>query len=187
MLLDKQNFSSLIVPKELTSSLDISYTASKIIQMLKDTAELYLTIINTLKTKPESAAKLTIKTMLMSLQKKDYATFFKYVDLFFNLLKQVEKIENITKENLDLCNVAFGFLSQIKLLIDAENEEEFSKIAEYGFYTLDGGENMFYLFFNRGTNEPIANYSDVEDKEEFKNTVKNIVAECAKNILENYF
>jgi hypothetical protein len=178
--------SNLSPSSAITLSLDIDYTNSKVAQMLLDTIELYLITVSGLKIKSESAIKLTIKTMLMSLQKRDYATFFKYVDLFSDLLKQREREKNLTKENSELYKTAFGFLSQIKLLVDTANDEEYYKIVEHGFYILDE-KNMFYLFFDKNTNEPITSYSSIENKEKFKTTVRDIVTECASNILKEYF
>ncbi|MDR0571268.1 MAG: hypothetical protein LBG48_00285 [Rickettsiales bacterium] len=187
MLSNKQNSSFPIVPTISISLLDIIYTASKITQIFMDTAELYLTIVDILKTKSEPAARLTIKTILMSLQKKDYITFFRYVDMFSDLLKQIEENKNMTEDNLKLCRVAFGFLLQIKILVNSTNKEDYFKIVDYGFYTLDNGDNMFFLFFTKDTNEPIIDYSIIENKEEFKNMVKNIVTECANDVLKKYF
>ena len=77
------------MPSTYNLNLDSSYTHDNIISIMNDIIGLYLVIKNNNNdsNNNNNRAKLTIKTILMSLCKQDIDnTFYKYYDLFKNIL-----------------------------------------------------------------------------------------------------
>ena len=182
-------------------NLDSSYTHDNIISIMNDIIGLYLVIKNTNNDSNNSnsnRAKLTIKTILMSLCKQDIDnTFYKYYDLFKNILFKIKDDKVILNpEEINNREVAFALLTQIKLIIDSywknsnndniTNNNTLKDIIEKGFSTLDN--QNFYLFKDMNNNEFITNINQIKDNiKEFKLFCQNMIIDCSKELLEKYF
>jgi hypothetical protein len=158
-----------------------SYTHDKIISIMNDTIGLYLVI----KKDNENRAKLTIKTILMSINKNDIDTFNKYYKLFNDTLFKIKNEKILNDEEIHNRDVAFALLTQIKFIIDSYNNDDVLRdIIEKDFSNLD--EQNFYLFEDTNNNF-ITNIHQIENIQEFKLFCKNIIIDCSEELLKNYF
>ena len=113
------------MPSTYNLNLDSSYTHDNIISIMNDIIGLYLVIKNSNSNNDSNSninnrAKLTIKTILMSLCKQDIDnTFYKYYDLFKNILFKIKNDKVLNPEEINNREVAFALLTQIKLIIDS--------------------------------------------------------------------
>ena len=189
------------MPSTYNLNLDSSYTHDNIISIMNDIIGLYLVIKNTNNdsNNNNNRAKLTIKTILMSLCKQDIDnTFYKYYDLFKNILFKIknDKVILLNPEEINNKEVAFALLTQIKLIIDSywknsnnddiNNNNTLKDIIEKGFSTLDN--QNFYLFKDMNNNEFITDINQIKDNiKEFKLFCQNMIIDCSKELLEKYF
>lgn len=200
------------MPSTYNLNLDSSYTHDNIISIMNDIIGLYLVIKNTNNdsNNNNNRAKLTIKTILMSLCKQDIDnTFYKYYDLFKNILFKIKNDKVLNPEEINNREVAFALLTQIKLIIDSywknddsdnstvnnnnnsnnnstTNNNTLKDIIEKGFSTLDN--QNFYLFKDMNNNEFITNINQIKDNiKEFKLFCQNMIINCSKELLEKYF
>ena len=189
------------MPTTYNLNLDSSYTHDNIISIMNDIIGLYLVIKNTNNdsNNNNNRAKLTIKTILMSLCKQDIDnTFYKYYDLFKNILFKIknDKVILLNPEEINNREVAFALLTQIKLIIDSywknsnndniTNNNTLKDIIEKGFSTLDN--QNFYLFKDMNNNEFITDINQIKDNiKEFKLFCQNMIIDCSKELLEKYF
>ena len=183
------------MPSTNNLNLDNSYTHDNIISIMNDIIGLYLIIKNTNNdsNNNNNRAKLTIKTILMSLCKQDIDnTFYKYYDLFKNILFKIKNDKVLNPEEINNREVAFALLTQIKLIIDSywknddNNNNTLKDIIEKGFSTLDN--QNFYLFKDMNNNEFITNINQIKDNiKEFKLFCQNMIIDCSKELLEKYF
>lgn len=163
------------------NTMDYNYTYQKLIQIISDTIGLYL-IINK---DTANRAKLTTKTILTSLQKQDFDTFYKYYDIFKAALFNVKSNSSLSDEEINNREVAFGLLTQIKLLLDNDLNIQKS-IVEKRFCSI-GNEDSFYLFKIKDTDTFVSNHFQIESKEDFRKFCHKIVCECASEFLKKYF
>lgn len=187
------------MPSTYNLNLDSSYTHDNIISIMNDIIGLYLVIKNTNNdsNSNNNRAKLTIKTILMSLCKQDIDnTFYKYYDLFKNILFKIKDDKVLNPEEINNREVAFALLTQIKLIIDSywnnsdnddiTNNNTLKDIIEKGFSTLDN--QNFYLFKDMNNNKFITNINQIKDNiKEFKLFCQNMIIDCSKELLEKYF
>ena len=186
------------MPSTYNLNLDSSYTHYNIISIMNDIIGLYLIIKNNSNdsnSNINNRAKLTIKTILMSLCKQDIDnTFYKYYDLFKNILFKIKDDKVLNPEEINNREVAFALLTQIKLIIDSywKNDDSnndnntLKDIIEKGFSTLDN--QNFYLFKDMNNNEFITDINQIKDNiKEFKLFCQNMIIDCSKELLEKYF
>ena len=191
------------MPSTYNLNLDSSYTHDNIISIMNDIIGLYLVIKNNNSNSSSNTnnnrVKLTIKTILMSLCKQDIDnTFYKYYDLFKNILFKIkdDKVILLNPEEINNREVAFALLTQIKLIInsywknsdndDITNNNTLKDIIEKGFSTLDN--QNFYLFKDMNNNEFITDINQIKDNiKEFKLFCQNMIIDCSKELLEKYF
>lgn len=178
--------------KETNNNINSSYTYNSILSIINDIIGLYLVI----KKDNKNRAKLTIKTILMSLVKQDLNTFYKYYDLFKNALFKIQNDKILNNEEINNREVSFALLTQIKLILDSYynninnnvnnnlNNNILKDIIEKGFSNLDN--QNFYLFQDLNNNF-ITNINQVEDISQFKLFCFNTVIGCCKELLERYF
>lgn len=166
-----------------TNIINISYTKSNIIQIMMDTIGLYLII----KKDNENRAKLTIKTILMSLYKNDINVFYRYYDIFTNTLFKIKKDNILNNEDINIREVALALLTQIKLIVDSYNDNNILKdIIEKCFSNLNN--KNFYLFKLDNSNY-ITNINQIENNkiELFIETIKDIISNSAIDVYDRLF
>lgn len=164
------------------NSLNLNYTKQKIKEIAKDTISLYIVINNN--NTNINRLKLTLKTILMSISKKDYNTFNKYCEIFDNKVKTYINGNN-SNDIQALCNLFI----QIKVILNNNNTELIinKDIIEKCFYSLQE-QLSFYLFrLEDNNNTFLTNYDLIEDKQQFKEYYQNIICECADEVINEWF
>lgn len=162
-------------------NIDNNYIHQKLTQIISDTISLYLII----KKDSINRAKITVKTILTSLQKQDLDTFYKYYDIFRITLFNIKSSNTFSEEEINNRDVAFGLLTQIKYLVDDDLNIQ-RNIVEKHFSSIHD-KDSFCLFKIKDTDLFINNYSQIEDTEDFKMYCRKIVYECAGEFLKKYF
>ena len=173
------------------SNINVQYTQLHIIQIMTDVIGLYLII----KKDSENRAKLTVKTILMSLFKNDLNVFYKYYDMFRTTLFKIKKDKILNDKEINIREVAFSLLMQIKLIVDSyynmdnyNNDVTLNEIIKKRFSDLNN--KNFYLFKvddNDNKNNFLTNIDQIESKTEFAKTIKNIMSNSAKKVLDENF
>ena len=163
-------------------NINTQYTQSHIIQIMTDIIGLYLII----KKDNKNRAKLTVKTILMSLFKNDLNVFYRYYDMFRDTLFKIKKDKILNNEEINIRDAAFSLLTQIKLIVDGYNNNDITlkDIIEKGFFDLS--DKNFYLFKLNNDKNFLTNINQIENKTEFIKTIKEIVSNCAKNVFEKF-
>lgn len=164
---------------DFLSNIDRGFLTERITQMMENLCSLYLVI----KKDSENRAKITIKTILTALHKRDMAIVNRYYELFSDEFNNAIKLNNteITEDKKKIINVAFGLLVQLKLLIDSS---KINDVVEKGFYTLEHPQ-LFYLFKTLD-GKVIKNASIIENKDKFITYYQNVFFECAESMLKNF-
>lgn len=161
------------------NNLDNEFIHDRIATIMNDIIGLYLVI----HTNNKNRAKITIKTILKSLEKQDLNTFNKYYNLFSSAITNIDQNTELTTDEKNTRKVAFGLLTQIKLLIDAKDNT--ANLVEKGFCTIQ--DKCFYLFKTKSNNNFITNYNQIQNKEEFILYCTNMVFTTAAELLSKYF
>ena len=164
------------------NNIDYNYTYQKLTQIIDDTIGLYLII----KKDNKNRAKLTVKTILTSLQKRDFDTFYKYYEIFKTTLFNIKSSNLLDNEQINIREVAFGLLTQVKLILDDDFNIK-KDVVEKQFCTVNNNEKPFYLFKTTDSDTFINDYSQIENNQEFKQYSCKIVCECASEFLKKYF
>lgn len=167
-------------------TINTQYTQSHIVQIMTDVIGLYLVI----KKDNKNRAKLTVRTILMSLFKDDLNVFYKYYDMFKDTIFKIKKDGVLNDDEINIRDVAFSLLTQIKLIVDGYNNNDIipKDIIEKGFFDLS--DKNFYLFKlndNNNSNNFLISINQIENKTEFVKTTKDITSNSAKDVFRRYF
>lgn len=162
---------------------DFNYSYEKISKIVEHVVGLYLSV----REDNKNRAKITIKTMLMSLDKKDLNTFSKYYEIFKDtLINNIENNDKFDEKAKNIRRVTFGLLTQIQLLFD-NNVEVKKDIVEKGFCNLENKGELFYMFKYKDVDKFIISYDEVQDKKQFEEDLKSVVYKVAKDALNKFF
>lgn len=165
----------------MLADFNISFIHDQIIQMMNDIINLYLVI----KEDNEKRAKLTIRTVLMSLNKWDLNVFYKYYEMFHNTLFKIKRDNTLSSEKINAREVAFALLTQIKLIVNSYNDDDILRdIIEKDFSTL---KNKNFHLFRCLDNKFIINITQIESITEFREFIKNIIINSSNELLKKYF